>query len=303
MKKSSIPNAGLGLFTLVDRNKIGEFVTYYSGDLLTNKELVERYRLLDPESCLSPSYTMEVQKGLKYRALTPEERDRIPEQELESLNEDKKGKSVVYDPGLLLDAVHTSSHVGRYINRPSPGGKPAANVKFVNPSYQSDRTSPSDTHFYVKIVTSKLIGAGEELIASYGRDYSASNSERCTTIRNGYIKQQEYFLSITDSMKQESKEFDDRLATLRTVADKIEKLKEEIKNTEESLELFETQNAIATSAQNEVTLRGRKHYLFNPVEVDALLQFTRNRLQQLQQLLRDIQQTQQPKKTRARKPA
>jgi hypothetical protein len=81
VKKSNIPNAGMGLFAVKDFDK-GDLIAPYSGDRLTKKQFDQRYPGNDAQ------YVLEIK------------------------TKDKKGKTQTQ----YIDSRNTQSHVGRYAN-------------------------------------------------------------------------------------------------------------------------------------------------------------------------------------------
>lgn len=150
---------GLGLFTLRDIQN-GEFVTFYSGDLLNKKSFYRRYQIEitdeEIEQLRSERQNKQADK-LEKRQLDFEKR--YPTRGLFAF------QSIV-NPNRVYDALTTASHPGRYIND-YRGLAERPNIEFTE--------RPGEDK--LRVIATENIPANSQILGDYGERYWKSQSK------------------------------------------------------------------------------------------------------------------------------
>lgn len=293
VKPSNTINAGLGLFTLTDR-KDGEFIAWYSGDSLTLYDLEMRYRRT-PESVGDPvpqQYVLSVfQNTNPSQVVVPESSLSRPlSDEEKSVVKLVNGKREIFDPKLFIDAVHTQSHIGRFINRPSTkkqqqetGQAPAeTNVKFLNFQYSRGTDQPN----FLKVVATKAIKAGSELIASYSQSYTErTESKRVSPLPTvkSWERKDSYWVGLAEQAANRKRNARTELERLQQAEEDLSRL--ESKKLQLNLLVQGDPNKLPSENPHSLLHQNRKHYLFDPTEAEKSVKREEYRLRKLRELL------------------
>lgn len=265
---SKVNPQAVGLYTLIPR-ATNDFVTFFGGDRLTMEELVERYED-DPDRAV---FVYEVARRGYYR-LANYEGIVLSEEQSELLNRDSDNRELLFDPGFNLDAIYTATPVGRYLA--SGISANAANVKVVR--------SPDIPSSFVKIVASKPIQAGQELIGTPGM-FEAT--ERVTA-------------AIDEAAAREAIDVPERnkawLASVQkslrgTPESKLEKLS--TYSSDLQREIVTNEQRLKQNADTVIEYGGRQLLLFDPDELTRTREDCLYRQDQLRLLQENVRQQQQ----------
>lgn len=272
--ESSIPDAGLGLFTTIER-KTNDFITFYSGDVLTDFELNVRYHRdrNSPERPIQSRYIYQLtsqagqvsaQEGS--REVTKEERTDVPTEQQQ--------QSILFKPVYNVDAIHSQTHTGRYMN--NVAGR--TNAKFVAYAYRPE--SDASQNFLVKVVASTRIVPGAEVIVGYGPGFNKPPT-----------KQQHLTERQSKAQTKDWTEEVNRILTAKyQVKNKVAKLTQTLHDAEVENQRHNAQRTNIIERVNPIRYQGRIVYAQDPQEIENLLDIDEYKKTILTQRLSELQQ-------------